>query len=220
MRLFVALNFNDDTRARLVALAGNLVGELGPRGGGSFVPQENLHLTLAFLGECGAAQVSAAKAALDAVEFGPIDVMFGLVGRFRREGGDVWWVGVDESVSLMDLQRNLANALAANGFAPDGRRFRPHVTLARRVPAEPVPWSLEPFGETVRRMELMESKHVEDRLTYTSLRSKNASWFSTGELTALAPSGPTCSSSPDPEREGRNEFALRLLQRLGNLVLA
>jgi 2'-5' RNA ligase len=174
MRLFVALNFNDDTRAGLAAL----VCDLGSRcGGGSFVPPDNLHLTLAFLGECGAAQASAAKAALDAVEFGPIDIRFGTLGRFRREGGDIWWLGVDECAPLMDLQRNLADALAANGFAPEARRFRPHVTLARRAPVGLGQWSVEPFGpfgETVRRMELMESKHVEGRLTYTAIHGRDA----------------------------------------------
>jgi 2'-5' RNA ligase len=174
MRLFVALNFNDDTRARLAALSGELASRCDR---GSFVPPENLHLTLAFLGECGAAQTSVAKAALDAVEFGPIDIRFDLVGRFRREGGDIWWLGVDESAPLMGLQRNLADALTASGLALDGRRFRPHVTLARRALAGPGPWSVEPFGpfgETVRRLYLMESKHIEGRLTYTAIHGKDA----------------------------------------------
>jgi 2'-5' RNA ligase len=171
MRLFVALNFSDGTRARLAALAGDLAS-------GAFVPPENLHLTLAFLCECGAAQASAARAAVGGVEFGPIDVRFEMVGRFRREGGDIWWLGVSECAPLMDLRRSLVDALAANGFAPDGHRFRPHVTLARRAPAGLGPRSIEPFspfGETVRRMDLMESRRVEGRLTHTAIHGRDAS---------------------------------------------
>jgi 2'-5' RNA ligase len=63
MRLFVAINFNDDTRSRLLAL-GEEIRSHSVRG--NFSAPENLHLTLAFLGECDPQQTAAAKAAIDA----------------------------------------------------------------------------------------------------------------------------------------------------------
>jgi len=133
---------------------------------GNFVPLENLHLTLAFLGECSGECVSAALAAVSNVAFEPFNVQVESVGRFKRDGGDVWWAGVRECAPLVDLQRDLTNALVAKGFALEERRFKPHITLARKVPAGPRAWPVEPFGETVHRIDLMESKHVGGLLVY------------------------------------------------------
>ena len=71
MRLFIAKNFNNDTCARLLALRDEL---LGKSESGRFSLPENLHLTLAFLGECDGKQTSAAKSALDAISFEPFDI--------------------------------------------------------------------------------------------------------------------------------------------------
>ena len=74
MRLFIAINFNDMTRARLIALRDELRDKAVY---GRFSPSENLHLTLAFLGESDAKQTAAAKAVMDAVNFDPLIVTIG-----------------------------------------------------------------------------------------------------------------------------------------------
>ncbi|SHK99073.1 RNA 2',3'-cyclic phosphodiesterase [Desulforamulus aeronauticus] len=100
MRLFIAINFNTVTRSRLLALRDELCSRSEF---GNFSAPENLHLTLAFLGECDAKQTAAAKAAMDTINFEPFPISIECVGRFRRGGGDIWWAGVCEGGPLLNL---------------------------------------------------------------------------------------------------------------------
>ena len=165
MRLFVAVNFTDPTRARLAALRDELRQKAAC---GRFSASENLHLTLVFLGECDAEQVTSAKAAMDAVNFsGPFTVTVDRIGRFRRNRGDIWWAGVRESKPLSNLYQDLTDKLAAAGFEIEKRKYSPHITLAREVVTNEPPGEIEPFNETVSAIELMKSEHIRGKLTYT-----------------------------------------------------
>ena len=168
MRLFIAINFNPDTRARLLALRDELRSRSER---GNFSLPENLHLTLAFLGECDAKQTAAAKSAMDAVSFKPFDVHIERVGRFKRNGGDIWWAGLRGSKPLMDLQRELTERLIGAGFALEKREYKPHVTLGREVVTDAAPWQIEPFGETVSGIDLMKSERIAGKLTYTAIHT-------------------------------------------------
>jgi 2'-5' RNA ligase len=171
MRLFIAINFNAATKSRLLALRDELRG-CSTRG--NFSLPENLHLTLAFLGECDAKQTAAVKAAMDAVRFEPFDLAIERVGRFKRDGGDVFWAGVREDKPLLDLQRDLTDTLIAAGFSLDRRRYSPHITLGREVLADWSPQRIEVFGEPVFRIDLMKSERMQGKLTYTAIHSAAA----------------------------------------------
>jgi len=182
MRLFVAININHKTRSLLLALRDELR-KKSRRGNYSVL--ENLHLTLAFLGECDAKQTATAKSALDAVSFAPFDITIDCVGRFSRvpaksqdswggsrDGGDVWWAGLQESKPLITMQRELAESLIAAGFPIEKRRYSPHITLGREVMTDLKPWKIEPFGETVSTIDLMNSERIGGKLTYTAIYTK------------------------------------------------
>ena len=169
MRLFIAINFCEDTRERLTALREELRANSEY---GSFTLPENLHLTLVFLGECLANQTALAKAAMDEIRVEPLDLKIERVGRFERDDGDIWWAGLGDCKPLLDLQRNLTDKLIAARFELDKRKFSPHITLARRVVTSATPKSIAPFGETVSRIELMKSERVSGKLTYTAIHSK------------------------------------------------
>jgi 2'-5' RNA ligase len=171
MRLFIATNFNSGTRLRLLALRDDLRSRSER---GNFSLPENLHLTLAFLGKCGERQLSAAKAAMDAAAFPPFSADIGRLGRFRREGGDIWWAGIRESEALLGLQRELTERLITAGFSLERRKYSPHITLGREVVTDAVPWRIEPFGETVTAIELMKSERIVGKLTYTAIYEKRA----------------------------------------------
>ncbi len=97
---------------------------------GRLVPEENLHLTLAFLGDISEGQARDIAEALDALKAAPVslvlaglDVIGGkapsaLVVRARGEG-------------LEALQGKVARLVRDVGVGLSRRRFRPHVTLAR-----------------------------------------------------------------------------------------
>ena len=166
MRLFIAINFNDNARRRLVDIRDELCSQFER---GNFSAPENLHLTLTFLGEYDSKQTEDAKAALDSVSFDPFDIVFERIGRFKREGGDLWWAGLRESKALSDLRRGITDRLRLAGLSFDAKRFSPHVTLGRRVVTDKVPWDIEPFGEIVRTVELMKSECINGKLTYTAI---------------------------------------------------
>jgi 2'-5' RNA ligase len=154
LRVFVAIDLDPEVRGRL----NDLVGELRPRfRGARWVPAENLHLTLRFLGD-------AAEAAVDAVANGlaaELASTQGFVVEVRgmgvfpdRRRPRILWVGVaGPGRDLEDLQSRVERVSREAGFPPDRRRFEPHLTLARfREPVKNVDSALsaseDSFGET------------------------------------------------------------------------
>jgi 2'-5' RNA ligase len=166
LRLFIAINFNAETKSRLLALRDEL--RLRSERGNYSAP-ENLHLTLVFLGECDAKQTAAAKAALDTLSFEPFAIVIERVGRFKRNGGDLWWAGLRENAVLSGIQEMLSARLRESGFALESRKFSPHITLGREVVTDYTFGKIEPFGEMVSAIELMKSERIGGKLTYTSI---------------------------------------------------
>jgi len=171
MRLFIAINFNNATINSLIALRDDLKSSAER---GSFTLSENMHVTLAFLGECSAKQAALAKAAIDTVSFQPFHVSIERVGRFggREQGEALWWAGLHVCEPLANLHRDLTETLIAAGFSLDRRKFSPHITLGRRVVTDAMPRRLEPFGETVHKIDLMKSERIDGRLTYTAIYNR------------------------------------------------
>jgi len=166
MRLFIAINFNNETRSCLLALRDELRGKSQR---GNFSAPENLHLTLAFLGECDGKRTAAVKSVLSAVSFEPFDITIDRVGCFNRDSGDIWWASGEPSKGLLNLQRDLTDKLITSGFSLDRRKYSPHITLGREVMTDAKPWQIEPFGETIGTIDLMKSERINGKLTYTSI---------------------------------------------------
>jgi len=169
MRLFIAVNLTEPTRRALSELQGELK-QSAIRG--SFTPPQNLHLTLAFLGECGEAQAEAAKEAMMELDHGSFSIEIDRLGRFRWDDGDIWWAGVRENACLRGLQADLTDQLSVRGFTLEVRAYTPHITLARRVTGDMEEKTVSPFGETVTKIHLMKSEHIGGRLSYTPVWEK------------------------------------------------
>lgn len=169
MRLFIAVNFSENTVAAL-ARARDELRKL-TRGKGSFPPDINLHLTLAFLGETAPGRAADALDAMRAAAGRPFELTFDRAGRFKRDGGDIWWAGGPEDPALLATQRRLARALDERGFILEARRFSPHVTLARRVPQgiERPALITTPVSEHVEALSLMQSELGRGAPRYTEL---------------------------------------------------
>jgi 2'-5' RNA ligase len=166
MRLFFAINFNEKTKSRLI----ELLDELRARSKmGNFSTPENMHLTLSFLGECGKEQTEAAKEAMKSVVFNDFTLSVERIGRFKRDGGDIWWAGANEGKDLIALQKELSDKLRSLGFKLDDRRYSPHITLGREVVSDAAPWRIETFSEKVCSIDLMESERINGKLRYTSI---------------------------------------------------
>ena len=163
MRLFIAINFNGSTRSELVALRDIL--KLSSTKG-RFTLDENLHLTLIFLGDCDSGQKDTAIAVMESVSFEPFFIELDRIGRFKRNGSDLWWAGVKESKQLLQLQQDLADKLRHAGFSAEKRKYSPHITLGREIITTEKDRSVVPFGETVMEIDLMESTRLNGKLAY------------------------------------------------------
>ena len=170
MRLFVAILLEQPVREALACAMSRL-----PLERGRLTPRENLHLTLAFLGETS--RLPAAREALGRVEFSPFRLTLEGMGRFRRGGGDLIWAGAAPCPPLLDLQRALSGALTAAGFSLESRPFRPHLTLAREAVLSPgagLEGLLPPADQQVDRISQMRSERGNGRMIYTPLAHREA----------------------------------------------
>ena len=161
MRLFIAIELSEEMK-RAAAQAQD--GLRRQRVGGNYTPAENLHMTLAFIGELPSAE--RATAALRAVDFAPFSLTADGVGCF----GDLWWMGVRADPALDALARIVRRALADAGVPFDRKRFRPHVTLLRRASAAPrvIP-EIRPADMIVDRFCLYRSERGKNGMIYTAL---------------------------------------------------
>jgi 2'-5' RNA ligase len=131
MRLFFAVPLPreavDDLRAPLEEARR----AAGP--GFSFGNVDQLHFTLAFLGEQPETAVQAAEAAGEAARGSAFPIHIASAGAFPSLARPrVAWLGLREGAeSLCALADRLRTALAVNGIAFDEKPFRPHLTVAR-----------------------------------------------------------------------------------------
>jgi RNA 2',3'-cyclic 3'-phosphodiesterase len=138
LRLFVGVEFPPELKLRLSLLCSGVTGA-------KWVDPGNLHLTLRFIGEIDeglAADVDEALARLKARRF---QLQLAGIGTFGGNRPHALWVGVEKSPDLLALRDKIEQALVRVGLEPEGRRFAPHVTLARL--RDPV---LDQLGEFLR----------------------------------------------------------------------
>ena len=128
MRLFLAILFEEPVKDRLCEAM-----ELIRRSTRTsrLTRRENLHLTLVFLGELR--EAGKVREVMEEIRTGPFPLEIRGLGRFQRDGGDLYWAGIEPSLPLQNLYLELKNALAGKGIAVEDRPYRPHLTLARQA---------------------------------------------------------------------------------------
>jgi 2'-5' RNA ligase len=124
-RLFISADLPQNVRDRLSEISFGLPGA-------NWVPQEQLHLTLRFIGDVDHGLLSGIQGALDGIQNRSFYLSLKGVGHFPLRGDpEVLWAGVAKSDDLMRLRNRIESLLVRNGVQPDARKFHPHVTLAR-----------------------------------------------------------------------------------------
>ena len=182
MRLFISFEIPDAVKAELEKSA-SLLRSACTRG--TFAPPENYHITLAFLGEVPPERMEDIASAMDSCACRPVPLTIGELGRFRWDGGDVFWRAVRAPDSLARLRQRLTAALAAKGFAVEEEKaFRPHLTLARQAVMregaglDDLSMSLPDLPFTAGFMTLMRSQRVGAQLSYTPVYRTQAAIIS------------------------------------------
>ncbi len=125
IRLFVGLELPTATRQALGLLRGGV-------DGARWQTDAQYHLTLRFIGEVEARRAGEIADALGSIRFTPfaLDIEgLGIFGKVRKPRA--LWVGVRDPAPLKHLHEKIDQALVRVGIAPEERKYRPHVTLAR-----------------------------------------------------------------------------------------
>jgi len=125
IRLFTALPLPEDLRTRLAAMQGGI-------DTARWVPAENMHITLRFIGAVPEAATGDIVEALGDVRAPGFPVTVSGAGRFAS--GDktrAIWAGVERTPEIVSLHAKIDQALIRAGLAPEGRKYAPHVTIAR-----------------------------------------------------------------------------------------
>jgi RNA 2',3'-cyclic 3'-phosphodiesterase len=173
VRCFVACWPDDSTRRRLDQAAGNALARCP---GARRVRPDNLHLTLAFIGELPLPKAREAAEALRRISSEPFEWHIDHIGRFER--ARVLWAGGLPEPRLEQLAERARSELRALQVRFDTKRFAAHVTLLRDMPAlrgaaqaeivEPI----EPFDWPMRDALLMVSERDSQGATrYRALAS-------------------------------------------------
>lgn len=170
MRLFVALLAPKETHAAIAAAAEPLHDCLGVKA----LPPDNWHITLQFLGEVDARRVPEIEKALAGVEFGPFTIrLFGAGAYPSAHFPRAIFIG-GESVGASALAKKVEEALSPLGFAPEGKDFSVHLTVARSKSAGDIREFLQKTGEVcqweARFFCLMKSSLLPQGASYQALR--------------------------------------------------
>ena len=143
--------------------------------GARWVPKENLHLTLSFLGRVDDERIGEISSATAEAVQGHVDfsVRLGELGAFpSTRRARVVWAGLDDPTQgIAGIADSVGEAMQTLGFPRERRAFAPHVTLARITSPHPVALdeTLEPISFPVQRISLVESRLGRPHAVYTEV---------------------------------------------------
>ena len=150
VRSFIAIELPDEVKSGLAKLQAQL--KTGKQPPVKWADPYGIHLTLKFLGNIAAGKISEITRAMEvaAQEISPFHLEvkdLGVFPNLRRV--QVIWVGISGDIDqLGQLQQRIESNLAPLGFAPESRKFVPHLTLAR-VREQASPEERQSFGQLI-----------------------------------------------------------------------
>lgn len=172
LRLFIAVDFGFDVKNSLNQVIQDFKKHTER---GSFTHKENLHLTLAFIGETK--DLEHVKQAMDNAvmkrTIAPFRLSIGGLGRFKRNEGDIYYINVEKNDVLWELNRTLTDELKKFEFKMEEKEYKPHLTLGRRVYVKR-DFDLAQFENGIPKMDvnyisLMKSERINGKLVYTEV---------------------------------------------------
>jgi len=183
MRLFVGVELADAVRDIAGHATNEMKRRLGTRLDARWVPMENMHLTVRFVGHVADESLSAVLHAVTApLDFEPFEIEFGGCGKFPLRGAPrVIWIGLTRGLpQLTVLHEEFNRRLEPLGFEAENRPFSAHLTLARikaarTAGARQIDAAFESvrIGNVTQRVEglaLFESRLSRNGPTYTIVR--------------------------------------------------
>jgi 2'-5' RNA ligase len=172
LRLFFALQPAAAESVTLAGLAAPLIAQLQAQS----VPAQNFHATLCFVGAVAPEKLGPLRAAAATVRGRPATLVFDKIEHWDAPK-ILCATTADGAEAASELVTTLGAVITAAGFPPDIKPFRPHVTLARKVPADSVataswPLPIEPaIVVHCDRFVLMESRRDSSGSIYSAVDS-------------------------------------------------
>ena len=123
-RLFTGLEIPEDIGQSLSSLRGGLPGA-------RWIDPENYHVTLRFIGDIDGTIANEVAYTLFSVKRKPFEVALQGLSSFGGNKPRAVVASIAPSRPLMELQAELERLMQRVGLDPEGRKFTPHVTLAR-----------------------------------------------------------------------------------------
>ena len=123
-RLFVAIRPPE-------AIRDLLVDAMGDTPDFRWQDDEQLHLTLRFIGEVDRPTADDLADLLGRVRAARFSIRIKGVGRFEQRNSGALWAGVEPKAPLAALAAKVERACLSAGLEPERRTFHPHITLAR-----------------------------------------------------------------------------------------
>ena len=126
LRLFVGIKIPENIAEQVETLKGGIPGA-------RWLPKENYHLTLSFIGEVDEVVAEEADIALRGISFPAFDLSLCQVGYFTKNKDEVrtLWTGVDNYHVLDRLHEKIDIALKNRNIDISKTRFHAHCTLAK-----------------------------------------------------------------------------------------
>lgn len=174
IRLYVTIPFDEETQETIL----NIQYRLMAYGGGKYPKPDQLHLTIACIRNQPAEALPKIQKAISRLTFSPFRLDFQDVRLFSlrdedsmeatKEGSlplavETWWLNVKSTPELKKIYADIRHQLGEEEISIK-RKYRPHVTLARRTRIGKIdvsPIMSEPFSARVQKMQLLQYKATE-----------------------------------------------------------
>ena len=164
MRLFIAINFDENMTDALIEMQDDLM-RCGVNG--NYTREENLHMTLVFIGESD--EPEKIEEIMRDVPLRSFTIKVSGMRHFK----DMVFANVEDNPDLIDYVKRLRRALSDNDIDFDKKKFMSHITLVRKVSgAKNVPLNFdESVSESMRvnGISLMKSEHGKHGMVYEEI---------------------------------------------------
>lgn len=173
--MFIAINFEEEVKDKIE----DVIDEVRLYSTqGRFTSKEHMHLTLEFLGEIPINRVEKIKHVMDGLECKEFKMDIQDIGLFKRAGGDIYWIGIENNDSLLEIQSILHEELIRERFKLESRPYKPHITIGRKVMMKEgfnlkeLSQYIMGTGINVGKIDLMKSEHRNGKLVYSIIHTK------------------------------------------------
>ena len=163
MRLFVALQMSEPIKEALISVMQHAKKQ-GLRG--RYVSVQNLHLTMAFLGEVS--DPAPVVEALQKVRFQPFQLTLHDTVTF----GNILCAGTEQPSELTALAKEIRQRLDEAGIDYDRKKFKPHITLVRNMNGPRPSVTVPAESMMVKSFSLMKSEQIDGKRVYTEVWAK------------------------------------------------